>query len=121
MGSLLVISSLMALVPDEVGVAKERTIVLSRRLFHVNSNIGAAVAIIFGIFAILAGVLVHGWLHLKILLVLALLGFHLRLYWRIIALENEPGTATRREFSIIHGVVSALLLAILFLVFLQPF
>ncbi len=96
---------------------------LSRRLFHVNSNIGAAVAIIFGIFAILAhpGVLVHGWLHLKILLVLVLLGFHLRLYWRIIALENEPGTATRREFSIIHGVVSALLLAILFLVFLQPF
>ncbi len=53
--------------------------------------------------------------------VLVLLGFHLRLYWRIIALENEPGTATRREFSIIHGVVSALLLAILFLVFLQPF
>jgi protoporphyrinogen IX oxidase len=123
MGSLLVISSLMALVPDEVGVAKERTIVLSRRLFHVSSNIGAAVAIIFGIFAILAdpGVLTHGWIHLKILLVLVLLVFHLRLYRRIIALENEPGTATRREFTIIHGVVSALLLVILFLVFLQPF
>jgi protoporphyrinogen IX oxidase len=122
-GSLLVISSLMALVPDEVGVAKERTIVLSRRLFHVNSNIGAVVAIIFGILAILAdpGVLAHGWIHAKILLVLVLLGFHLRLYRRIIALENEPGTATRREFSIIHGVVSALLFAILLLVFLQPF
>ena len=87
------------------------------------ANIGAAVAIIFGIFAILAdpGVLAHGWIHLKIVLVLVLLVFHLRLYRRIIALENEPGTATRREFTIIHGVVSALLLVILFLVFLQPF
>ena len=122
-GSLLLISSLMALVPDEVGAARERVIVVARRLFHVSSNIGAAVAIIFGIFAILAepAVLEQGWLHVKILLVLVMLAVHVRLYLRIIALENDPGAATRREFSIIHGIVSALLLVILFLVFLKPF
>jgi protoporphyrinogen IX oxidase len=122
-GSLLIISSLMALVPDEVGVAKERLIVTARRLFHVSSNIGAVVAVIFGIFAILADpdVLMRGWLHVKILLVLVLLGVHIQLYRRIIALENDPGSATRREFSIIHGAVSTLLLVILLLVFLKPF
>jgi putative membrane protein len=122
-GSLLIISSMMALVPEEVGVARERIIVAARRLFHVSSNIGAAVAIIFGIFAILAEpfVLERGWLHVKILLVLGLLAVHIRLYLRIVALENDPGTATRREFSIIHGLVSALLLLILVLVFLKPF
>jgi protoporphyrinogen IX oxidase len=122
-GSLLLISSLMALVPDEVGVARERAIVVAHRLFRVSSNIGAAVAIIFGIFAILAepAVLAQGWLHVKLVLVLAMLAAHVRLNLRIIALENDAGAATRREFSIIHGIISALLLVILFLVFVKPF
>jgi hypothetical protein len=37
------------------------------------------------------------------------------------ALESEPGSSTRREFAILHGIVSVLLLLILALVFLQPF
>jgi putative membrane protein len=122
-GGLLVISSMMALVPDEVGVAKERIIVLARRLLVVGANIGAGVAIIFGILAILSepGVLTQGWLHLKLLLVLFMMGIHYRLYQRIRALEEAPLDATRREFSVIHGLVSALLLGTLVLVFLKPF
>src|ERR1700740_1882126 len=101
-GSLLVISRMMALVPDEVGVAKERIIVLARRLLLVSANTGAAVAIIFGVLAIVAdpGVLARGWLHLKLLLVLLLLVVQLRLYQRIRAVEEAPLSATRREFSI---------------------
>jgi putative membrane protein len=122
-GSLLVISSQMALVADEVGVAKERIIVLARRLVAVGANVGAAVAIIFGILAILSEpqVLTEGWLHLKLLFVLFILTVHYRLYQRIRALEEAPLDATRREFSIIHGLVSALLLGTLLLVFLKPF
>jgi putative membrane protein len=121
-GGLLVISSMMALVPDEVGVAKERIIVLARRLLVVGANIGAAVTIIFGILAILSepGVLTQGWLHLKLLLVLFMMGIHYRLYQRIRALEEAPLDVTRREFSVIHGLVSALLLGTLVLVFLKP-
>ena len=113
----------MALVPDEVGVAKERIIVLARRLLVVGANIGAGVAIIFGILAILSepGVLTQGWLHLKLLLVLFMMGIHYRLYQRIRALEEAPLDVTRREFSVIHGLVSALLLGTLVLVFLKPF
>ncbi|HKV56279.1 MAG TPA: CopD family protein [Candidatus Binataceae bacterium] len=122
-GSLLLVSSTMALVPEEVGVAKERVIVIARRLLAVSANTGAIVAIIFGVFAILAepGVLEQGWLHVKIVLVVLMLAAHLRLYQRICALEDAPGAASRREFSILHGFVSLLLLGILLLVFLKPF
>ncbi len=47
LGGLLAITRLLALVPDEVGVAKERFIVAVRRLF-IGCNIGAALAIAFG-------------------------------------------------------------------------
>jgi protoporphyrinogen IX oxidase len=122
-GSLLVISSMMALVPDEVGAARERMIVIARRLFHVSSNIGAIVTVVFGIFMVLLDppVMLHGWMHAKIALVLLLLFFHVKLYRRVIALENDPGSATRREFSMIHGIVSLILLLILVLVLVKPF
>ena len=34
---------------------------------------------------------------------------------------SDPASATRREFSIIHGAISLILLLILFLVFMRPF
>jgi protoporphyrinogen IX oxidase len=122
-GSLLVISSMMGLVPDEVGAARERMIVIARRLLHVSSNIGAIVTVVFGIFMVLLNptVMLHGWMHAKIALVLVLLFFHVKLYRRVIALESDPGSATRREFSIIHGIVSLILLLILVLVLVRPF
>jgi putative membrane protein len=117
------ISRLMALVSDEVGVARERIIVLARRLLRVSANAGAAVAIIFGILAVVAepGVLARGWLHLKLLLVLLMLVVHFRLYQHIRAAEEAPLEVSRREFSIMHGLVSLLLLGVLMLVFLKPF
>jgi putative membrane protein len=123
MGSLLVISSMMALLPDEVGAARERIVVIARRLFHVSSNIGAIVTVVFGIFMVLLdpAVMLQGWMHAKIALVLVLLVFHVRLYWRVIALESDPGSATRREFTILHGIFSLLLLLILVLVMVKPF
>ena len=122
-GSLLVISSMLALVPDEIGAARERMIVAARRLIRMSSNIGAIVTVIFGIFMVLLDphVMLHGWMHAKLALVLVLLFFHFRLYRRVVALETDAGSATRREFSIIHGVVSLLLLLILVLVLLKPF
>ena len=122
-GSLLLITSLMTLVPAEVGAARERMIFAARRLFLLSGNIGAAVAIIFGVFELIArpGLLQAAWMHVKVLLVLALLVIHVRLFMRINAAENDPGTVTRREFSMLHGIVSLLLLAILYLVIAQPF
>jgi putative membrane protein len=122
-GSLLLVSSMMALVPEEVGAARERIIVVARRLLRVSSNVGVIVAVTFGIFLILIDphVMSHGWMHAKLALVLVLVFFHLKLYRRVVALENDPGSATRGEFSMIHGIVSLLLLLILILVLVRPF
>ncbi len=122
-GSLLIVSSLMGLVADEVGAAQERMIVAANRLFMVSANVGAAVTIAFGILAIVAepAVLTRGWLHLKLALVVLMLVIHARLYQRIRALKEAPLTARKREFSTIHGLISLLLLGILMLVFLRPF
>lgn len=122
MGSLLVLSSMLAKVPSEVGVAKERLIVVAEQLFNTAANAGAAVTIIFGIAMLIAspGMVKHGWLHLKLLLVAVLFGLHVWLRRRMTAIENDPNSANGREFRIFHGVLSLVLLAILILSFVQP-
>jgi putative membrane protein len=122
-GSLLLITSLLAMVSDEVGVAKERFIMVASTLFFGGCNIGGAVAIVFGILLMVAepDVLRHGWLHVKLVMVFILLLLHLRLHRRIVALSDNPSSVTRAEFRVIHGVVSLVLLAILALAVIKPF
>jgi putative membrane protein len=122
-GNLLVIATMLSLATEEVGAARERLIVVSRRLFQIGCNLGALATVFFGIILILLNpaVLMVGWLHTKLVLVLVLLYLHYRLYRRILNLENDPSGASAREFKIIHGIVSALLLAILALAVLKPF
>ncbi len=121
-GSLLLIASLLGMVSDEVGVAKERFILVASQLFFGGCNIGGAVAIAFGILLMIVdpAVLHQGWLHLKLVLVFMLLIVHIRLHRRIVALTDNPSSVTRVEFRVIHGVVSLLLLAILALAILRP-
>ncbi len=122
-GSLLVIASMLSLATEEVGAARERLILVSRRLFQIGCNLGALATVFFGIILILLdpAVLMVGWLHAKLVLVLVLLYLHYRLYRRILNLENDPSGASAREFKMIHGLVSVLLLAILALAVLKPF
>jgi protoporphyrinogen IX oxidase len=122
-GNLLVIASMLSLATEEVGAARERLILVSQRLFQIGCNIGALATVLFGVILILLdpSTLMGGWLHLKLLLVLVLFYFHYRLYRRILSLENDPSGASAREFKLIHGIVSMLLLAILALAVLKPF
>jgi len=123
MGGLLMITSLLARVPEEVGLPKERFLGAARGLFESTINLGAAITIILGLLLILMdpSVLRHGWISAKLLLVAILLFYHVRFYRRIKFLENNPSQSTSREFRVIHGMVSALLIAILVLTVLQPF
>jgi protoporphyrinogen IX oxidase len=122
-GSLLLIASLLGMVSDEVGVAKERFIMVASTLFFGGCNIGGTVAIVFGILLMVMepAVLQQGWLHAKLLLVFILLIVHVRLYQRIVALSDNPSSVSRREFRVIHGIVSMLLLGILALAVIKPF
>ena len=123
MGGLLMVTSLLARVPEEVGLPKERFLGAARGLFESTINLGAAISIILGLVLILLdpSVLRHGWIEAKLLLVAILLFYHVRFYRRIKFLENNPSHSSRREFRVIHGMVSALLIAILVLTVLKPF
>jgi len=122
-GGLLMIASLLARVPEEVGLPKERFLGAARGLFQSATNLGAAITIGLGILLILTepSVLRQGWFHVKLLLVAVLLFYHVRFYRRIMFLEDNPSQSTRREYRVIHGMVSALLIAILVLAVLKPF
>ncbi len=123
LGGLLMIASLLARVPDEVGLPKERFLGAARGLFEVGTNIGAALTIGLGAILIVMQpeVLRQGWLDAKLLLVAVLLFYHVRFYRRIMFLENNPSHSSRREFRVIHGMVSLLLIAILVIAVMKPF
>jgi len=123
MGGLLMITSLLARVPEEVGLPKERFLGAARGLFESTVNLGAAISIILGIVLIMLDPLVlqHAWIDAKLLLVAILLFYHVRFYRRIKFLEDNPSESSRHEFRVIHGMVSALLIAILVLTVLKPF
>src|SRR5271169_2312864 len=80
MGGLLMITSLLARVPEEVGLPKERFLGAARGLFESTVNLGAAISIILGIVLIMLDPLVlqHAWIDAKLLLVAILLFYHVR-------------------------------------------
>ena len=86
MGGLLMLTSLLARVPEEVGLPKERFLGAARGLFESTINLGAAITIALGILLLIMepSVLRQGWLHTKLLLVAILLFYHVRFYRRII-------------------------------------
>ena len=123
MGGLLMIASLLARVPDEVGLPKERFLGTARGLFEVGTNLGAAITIILGMLLVAMDptVLRRGWFAAKMLMIAVLLFYHVRFYRRIMFLENNPSHSSQREFRVIHGMVSLLLIAILVLAVMKPF
>jgi protoporphyrinogen IX oxidase len=122
LGGLLVIARGLGMVPEEVGAARERFIVAAKRLL-VGVTMNAGLAILFGVVMVIMepGVLGQGWFHGKLLLVAILLFYHVRLWRRVRFLEDNPSAATRREFTIVYAVVSALMLGILVLAIVKPF
>jgi len=121
-GALLTVATLMGQVAGEVGAVRERLIGLSQRILRLSGHVGAAIAILFGFLAIASApyLLSQPWLHIKLTLVVILLFFHIRLTRRLGRLERDRGEATRGEFTMVHGIVSLLLLLILIMVLVKP-
>jgi protoporphyrinogen IX oxidase len=104
---------------DAVGL--ERFRVMERRLFAI-MTLGAVLAVLFGVLMIIASpeYLRFGWLHAKLVLVAALIGYH---YWcRILmnALRTGRGTHSQRWYRIFNEVPALLLLAIVVLAVVKP-
>ena len=122
-GGLLTLASILARVPDEVGLPRERLLGTVRSTYKGAVNVGAVITIFLGVVIILLNpeVLHRGWLHLKLLLVLGILLYQWRLFRRIRQLEENPSESSGGEFRMAHGILSILVLAIILLAILQPF
>ncbi|HTR63937.1 MAG TPA: CopD family protein, partial [Candidatus Binataceae bacterium] len=81
-GGLLTLASILARVPDEVGLPRERLLGTVRSTYKGAVNVGAVITIFLGVVIILLNpeVLHRGWLHLKLLLVLGILLYQWRLF-----------------------------------------
>jgi len=100
----------------------ERFVVMERRLFGI-MTLGAALAIVFGLSMIAAApaYLHFGWLHAKLTLVAALIGYHLWCRALMRSLRDGRNTHSQRWYRLFNEAPALLLIAIVILVVVKPF
>ena len=100
----------------------ERFLVMERRLMGI-TNIGAALALLFGIWLLwlVPGFLQMGWLHAKLALVLLLLGYHGSCARFCGSFRRGSNRRSSRWFRVFNEVPALLLIAIVCLVVIKPF
>lgn len=97
--------------------------VMERRLLRVIMNPAMIAAIVLGALLIqpAGGFGIGGWLHLKIVLVIALAALHMMMgAWRR-AFEADRNTRPARFFRIVNEVPTVLMIAIVILAVVRPF
>ena len=106
---------------DSIGI--ERFKIMERRLF-VMMTIGATLAAAIGVSMILLApgyYLALGWLHAKLTLVLALIGYHVWCYRLMVAFRENRNQHSERWYRGFNELPSLLLIAIVVLVVVKPF
>ena len=103
-------------------VSLERFAVMERRLFSI-MTVGASLAVVFGVSMIVAapGYLHLGWLHVKLTLVAALIGYHIWCRALMTALQAGRNTHSQRWYRFFNEVPALLLIAIVILAVVKPF
>jgi putative membrane protein len=97
--------------------------IMERRLLRIIMNPAMIATWLFGLCLVYAnpGLLHQGWLHAKLVLVLALTGFHHVLArWRKVFLK-DANTRKARFYRKINEIPTALMIIIVILVIVQPF
>jgi putative membrane protein len=103
-------------------ISLERFAVMERRLFSI-MTLGASLAVVFGLAMIAAapGYLHFGWLHVKLTLVAALIGYHTWCRVLMTALQAGRNTHSQRWYRLFNEVPALLLIAIVILAAVKPF
>lgn len=105
--------------PEPAG--RERFVVMERRLFAI-MTVGAAGTLVLGLAMVAAApaYLAFAWLRAKLVLVAALIGYHLWCYVLMRALRSGPGTHSQRWYRLFNEVPALLLIAIVILAVVKP-
>ena len=100
----------------------ERFQMMERRLFAI-MTIGASLTLLFGLWMVIAApsLLDFGWLRAKLLLVLALIGYHVWCYRLMVDLRVGRNPRSSKWYRIFNEVPSVLLIAIVVLAVVKPF
>ena len=104
---------------DAVGL--ERFVVMERRLFGI-MTLGGTLAALLGMSMIVAapGDLAFGWLQVKLVLVAALIGYHVWCYRLIVALRTGNNRHSERWYRLFNEAPALLLIAIVVLAVVKP-
>jgi len=103
-------------------VSLERFQIMERRLFAI-MTVGAVLAAVFGVSMIVSapGYLKFGWLHIKLTLVLLLIGYHVWCYRLMIELKAGRSKHSQRWYKMFNEAPALLLIAIVILATVKPF
>jgi putative membrane protein len=103
-------------------ISQQRFVVMERRLFTLMS-IGGTLTLVFGIAMVigLPAYLKMGWLHVKLLLVLLVIGYHGYCFKLMRAFAAERNTRSANWFRGFNEVLTPLLIAIVILAVVKPF
>jgi len=124
LGSLLAVTHVLAIHTQET--SEEARAALGRletKLLRGLAHPGAALMVASGItlLVLLPFALHEVWMYLKIFLVLTLVALDLRLTFRVKAFHAGKIVLKRSECTMLHGIISAIFLAIIVLVIVKPF
>lgn len=99
----------------------ERFVVMERRLFGI-MTLGGTLAAVCGISMIVAApaYLDAGWLHVKLLLVAVLIGYHVWCYRLMLGLRTGTNRRSGRWLRVFNEFPALLLLAIVILAVVKP-
>jgi len=102
-------------------VSQDRFVVMERRLFGI-MTIGGTLAVIFGLSMIVTSpsYMKLGWLHVKMLLVALLIGYHLWCRQLMTALQFGKNRHSRRWYVLFNEIPTVLLITIVILAVVKP-
>jgi len=105
---------------DAVGVARFK--VMERRLFAI-MTLGGALAAVFGLamIAMAPGLMNFGWLRIKLVLVVLLVGYHLWCLQLVRAFRADRNEHSERWYRLFNEAPSLLLIVIVLLAVVKPF
>jgi len=103
---------------DDIG--NERFKVMERKLF-VMMTIGGTLAVLFGLWLWLGFGITGTWLHIKLALVLVLIGYHIYCGKIVADFRNNQNTRNDRFYRMLNEFPTLILFAVVILVVVKPF
>ena len=107
-------------------LSHERFKLMERRLLLI-THIGGSLALLFGVLLLMWWIgaapdyFKQGWLHAKLTLVLALIGYHAWLMRLVVQFREGRNTKSSRWLRLFNEIPSVILIAVVLLVVVKPF